>query len=234
MDIQSTLSYVGTQKIENILVIVYGIHKQSLVDKSLRSSFQVDLIFSSGLTARGYIIGLDKKAGQLTLVNFSHDNQSYYVQYLDFHGIQSIGIENFEKSIENFCENRIPEGIGEPPTILALKRKVQELQKILQNTFRSALEINIDWAEIDKETVRTIWAVDGILKQITQFNQLIENDPDFIEAFNESIQQLTIDNEQVSTMSIDKGVFRIPFDFSSGLLQVTKAEAIKKFLSESL
>lgn len=234
MDIQSALSYVGTQKIEDVLMIVYGIHKQSLVDKSLRGSFQVDLMFSSGLTVRGYIIGLNKKAGQLTLMNFSQDNQSYYVQYLDFHGIKSIRVDNFEKNIEDFCENKLPEGIGEPPTILGLKRKMQELQKILQSTFHSTLEINIDWAEIDKEAIKTIWAVDGILKQIEQFNLLVENDTDFIEAFNESIKHITIIDAQTSNMSIDQGVFTIAFDFSAGLVNVVKAVAIEKYLSKNL
>ncbi len=234
MDIQSLLPYVGTSKIKNILEVVYGIHKQSLDNKSLNSSFQVNLTFTSGLNAQGYIIGLDTGSRMLTLANFSNNNQSYYVQYLELDGIQSVGIEHFEKNIEKFCNNQIPEGIGEPPTVLALKREFQEIKKTLQNTFYSNLEVNINWAEIDKDTPRTIWAIDGILKQLLQFKNLIENDTYLIEAFNESIRLITIIDSEANKMSIDQGIFTISFIFSNGLINVKKAEAIKEFLSENL
>ncbi len=234
MHIQNILTYVGTNKIENILEIAYGIHKQSLDNTSLNSSFQVALTFASGLSVRGYIIGLDKSSKMVTIASFLNNEQSYNVQYIELNGIQSVGIENFEKNATAFCKNQIPEGIGTPPTILVLKRELLEVEKTLQNTAHSNLKIQIDWTAIDKDVHRTVWAIDGILKQITQLTLLVKGDVDFINALNESVKHIKIIDSKASKMSIEQDVLIIPFVFSSGLVGVVQAETIHEFLSKNL
>lgn len=234
MDIQKIFNYIGTNALEDVLSIVYGIHKQSIDDNKLNETFQVELVFTSGYIAHGYLVGFDKEKHLLTLANFENSGQNIAVQYIDSQGIKSVGIENFEKNIEKFCMNRIPEGLGEPPTILGLKREAQAVQESLHDVFKSSLTINVDWEGLDKESQRELWAVEGILKQIAHLKKLVENDTDFIDAFNESIGQITISNGQPGNMDIHDGIFTLSFDFSAGFINVTKAEAMVDFLSKNL
>lgn len=234
MDIQDILPYVGTNKTEKTLEIVYGIHKQSLDNKSLKNAPKVNLTFSSGLSTQGYVIGLDKHANLLTLVNFLDSDQTYYIEYIELHGIQSVGIGFSEKNIEKFCATKAPEGLGAPPTVLDLKRKQKAVEEKLQNTFHNTLKVHIDWQEINPENNRTLWAIDGILKQIVLFKRSIEDDIDLIETFNHSVKQITIINSNTSKMNIHEGVFTIAFMFSNGLIDVENSEAIKGFLYKVL
>jgi hypothetical protein len=236
MQMLDILPHLNFTSISEAINLIRPQHIEAIKNKDLKSTTTVRIFLNSGRSLEGYILDTDGNSSHsLTLIEGDAAMDDVSVSLVNISDIESFEFTQMSKVYQLFAGDKLYEGLGEPPTKLNLKKEHEAvINKFKEGPFSGvAVDINIeDFLKADAQ--KAGWSVIEIFKSLTSFLEHKDIDEDFVSAFKEKVDTITIVNSEQQKLALSGEKFEISIDTSKGIQGAPKSNNIYDYLYGAL
>ncbi|VAW84195.1 hypothetical protein MNBD_GAMMA16-60 [hydrothermal vent metagenome] len=236
MQIKDLIPHIEFKGVTKTLESLAAYHMEASRKGNLYNTCPARFYLRSGRIIEGYIVNYKRKTDNdvvaFVVQPLSSEpcaGQSMGVSVIEASSIEGIDFDRFEKVYQLFSSNDLLEGLGEPPSILSLKKEFENLKLIFDENLAADISFKIDFEDF-RDNDKGCWALKEMIKNFKQLIDCDEIDDDFKSAFRDGVQVIHVVNAEKKNFTLTNQNLQLSIDTSIGIQGVPTSSHMYQYL----